>query len=141
MPCLLSMIITVTCIYVDSIGYPVVTLGYGIKTAASESIRRVSLTPSPTLTCTDQSTHPWQDIVFFAKNKPIGWSTLYFIPLPDVVQRKGQVWGNCPAMLSQQELSLLQFDYQANLVALYRCAPIIQGLRNNSVKIDGCSLE
>ena len=28
------LMITVTCIFVDSIGYPVVTLGYGIKTAA-----------------------------------------------------------------------------------------------------------
>ena len=67
------MIITVTCIYVDSIGYPVVTLGYGIKTAASESIRRVSLTASPTLTWTDQSSHPWQDLVFFSQEQD-DWS-------------------------------------------------------------------
>ena len=97
------LMITVTCIYVDSIGYPVVTLGYGIKTAASESIRRVRIiTPWPALTETDRSTHSWQNLVCFARNKLIGWSNpLLYIPSRCSSGDKAS-WGGFPAMLSHQ---------------------------------------
>ena len=76
---------------------------YGIKTAASESIRRVRIiTPWPALTETDRSTHSWQNLVCFARNKLIGWSNpLLYIPSRCSSGDKAS-WGGFPAMLSHQ---------------------------------------